>query len=248
MPHALLNNVALLAGGDGFDPFDPNGAGNLIWTLLIFLLALPFMWKMVFGPISAALLERDSKANEAVNAAQAASEQAERSQRGGRGRPRQRQRRGQEDRRRGHLPRRDPRAGHRRERQEGGRGDDRQGQGTSIGERDKAVATIRGEVVDLSLKAATEVLGRKVDGRTTSASPSPSSTPPEPAVILDPVTTRWAEALYEIAKKADAVDAIQKDTERLSMEVAPRRRSPRLSVRQRRLPGRSRGEDGAPDG
>ena len=40
-------------------------------------------------------------------------------------------------------------------------------------------------------------------------------------MILDPVTTRWAEALYEIAKKADAVDAIQKDTERLSMEVAP---------------------------
>lgn len=40
-------------------------------------------------------------------------------------------------------------------------------------------------------------------------------------MILDPVTTRWAEALYEIAKKADAVDAIQKDTERLSAEVAP---------------------------
>ena len=62
MPHALLNHVALLAAGDGkFNPLDPNGAGNLIWTLLIFLLALPFMWKMVFGPISAALLERDAR-------------------------------------------------------------------------------------------------------------------------------------------------------------------------------------------
>lgn len=40
-------------------------------------------------------------------------------------------------------------------------------------------------------------------------------------MILDPVTTRWAEALYGIARKADAVDAIQADTARLSAEVAP---------------------------
>lgn len=36
----------------------------------------------------------------------------------------------------------------------------------------------------------------------------------------DPVTRRWAEALYEVAKKADAVEAIQRDTERLSAEVS----------------------------
>lgn len=42
-------------------------------------------------------------------------------------------------------------------------------------------------------------------------------------MILDPVTTRWAEALYEIARKADAVDEIQHDTARLSREVAPAR-------------------------
>jgi len=39
-------------------------------------------------------------------------------------------------------------------------------------------------------------------------------------VILDPVTSRWAEALFEIAKKADALDQIQGDTQRLSGEVA----------------------------
>lgn len=40
-------------------------------------------------------------------------------------------------------------------------------------------------------------------------------------MIVDPVTTRWADALYGIAKKADAVDQIARDTERLSAEVAP---------------------------
>ncbi len=39
-------------------------------------------------------------------------------------------------------------------------------------------------------------------------------------MILDPVTTRWAEALFEIAKKADALDQIQGDTARLSAEVS----------------------------
>lgn len=40
-------------------------------------------------------------------------------------------------------------------------------------------------------------------------------------MILDPVTTRWADALFEIAKKADAVDEVQHDTQRLQREVSP---------------------------
>jgi len=39
-------------------------------------------------------------------------------------------------------------------------------------------------------------------------------------VILDPVTNRWADALFEVARKADALEAIQADTARLSAEVA----------------------------
>ncbi len=39
-------------------------------------------------------------------------------------------------------------------------------------------------------------------------------------MILDPVTTRWAEALFQVAQKADALEAIQRDTERLSAEVS----------------------------
>jgi len=40
-------------------------------------------------------------------------------------------------------------------------------------------------------------------------------------VILDPVTIRWADALFDVAKKAGALDEIQHDTARLSDEVAP---------------------------
>lgn len=39
-------------------------------------------------------------------------------------------------------------------------------------------------------------------------------------MILDPVTTRWAEALFEAAKKAGTLEQIQGDTARLSAEVA----------------------------
>lgn len=38
--------------------------------------------------------------------------------------------------------------------------------------------------------------------------------------MADPVTRRWAEALFEVAKKANALDDIQRDTERLSAEVS----------------------------
>lgn len=59
----------------GFNPLDVS-AGSFIWTLVIFAIALPFMWKVVFGPITAALYERDVKASEAAQAAEKAREEA----------------------------------------------------------------------------------------------------------------------------------------------------------------------------
>ncbi len=38
--------------------------------------------------------------------------------------------------------------------------------------------------------------------------------------MADAVTRRWAEALFEVAKKANALEDIQRDTERLSAEVS----------------------------
>jgi F-type H+-transporting ATPase subunit b len=65
------------AEGGGFNPLDPAGLGGLLWTLIIFLIALPFMWKIVMGPITTALAERDDRAARAITAAEKAGQDAE---------------------------------------------------------------------------------------------------------------------------------------------------------------------------
>jgi F-type H+-transporting ATPase subunit b len=67
--------VAMPAEG-GFDPFEFAG-GATFWTWVIFLLSLPVMWKFVFQPITAALVERDERVIEAAQAAEAAKREAE---------------------------------------------------------------------------------------------------------------------------------------------------------------------------
>ncbi len=62
----------------GFNPLDIAGAGNFLWTLVIFFVALIPMWKVVMGPVTRALAERDSKASAAIEEAKAASAGAER--------------------------------------------------------------------------------------------------------------------------------------------------------------------------
>ncbi len=63
----------------GFEPLKVvTGAG--FWTLLIFVLSLPFMWKNVFGPITKALAERDERAESAIAKADAARAGAEKAQ------------------------------------------------------------------------------------------------------------------------------------------------------------------------
>lgn len=51
--------------------------GAMIWTILAFVLALPVMWKFVYGPITRALEERDKKVEDAIAAAEVARKQAE---------------------------------------------------------------------------------------------------------------------------------------------------------------------------
>lgn len=51
--------------------------GAMIWTWIAFLVALPFMWKFIFGPISQALQSRDQKVEDAIAAAHAAQKKAE---------------------------------------------------------------------------------------------------------------------------------------------------------------------------
>ena len=65
------------AEGGGLDIFNV-GQASWIWTLLIFGLALFPMWKIVFGPITRALDDRETAAREAAKAAEAAREETER--------------------------------------------------------------------------------------------------------------------------------------------------------------------------
>lgn len=51
--------------------------GAMIWTFLAFFLALPVMWKFVYGPITSALEERDRKVEESILAAEKARKDAE---------------------------------------------------------------------------------------------------------------------------------------------------------------------------
>lgn len=61
----------------GLDFFNV-GQSATIWTILIFVVSLPLMWKVVFGPITKALEERENASREAARAAEAAREDTER--------------------------------------------------------------------------------------------------------------------------------------------------------------------------
>ena len=57
-------SMAVIAG-DGFDLFQWQ-PGVVIWSIAIFLVSLPFMYKFVFGPIIRNLDERDRKVEDAA--------------------------------------------------------------------------------------------------------------------------------------------------------------------------------------
>jgi len=51
--------------------------GMVVWTLIAFFLALPVMWKFVYGPITKALEDRDRKVEDSIAAAEVAQKAAE---------------------------------------------------------------------------------------------------------------------------------------------------------------------------
>ncbi|HJM40419.1 MAG TPA: F0F1 ATP synthase subunit B [Planctomycetota bacterium] len=53
------------------------GQSSFIWTIAIFLISLPFMWKVVFGPIAKALEDREEATRQAAQVAEAAREETE---------------------------------------------------------------------------------------------------------------------------------------------------------------------------
>lgn len=78
----ILANVfaasAILAEGDReLGAILDFSIGATIWTIIAFVLALPVMWKFVYGPITKALEERDRKVEDSILAAEVARKEAE---------------------------------------------------------------------------------------------------------------------------------------------------------------------------
>lgn len=159
-------NLAMLAvaAEGGFDPLHVSGAGGLLWTIVIFGVSLPFMWVVVFGKISAALTERDARAAAAIVAAERASEEAEKS------RAAVEVALGEAQAEAGKLLATARERAEARERDvlEAAKKESdamiESARTTIQAEKEKALSAIRSEVVDLSLSAASKVLGRRVDG------------------------------------------------------------------------------------
>lgn len=155
--------IAVLAEGGGFNPLDLTTGGGLFWTIIIFGVALVPIWKMVMGPITRALEERDDQATKAIAAAEEAKRGAESA-------------RSEVDAKLAQAHRdaarilEDARAGaqsREREMLDAAKKESaamlERARSEIRAEQDKAIATIRRQVVDLSLNAAGTVLRRKID-------------------------------------------------------------------------------------
>lgn len=150
-------------GGGGFNPLDLAAGGNVLWTLLIFVVSVPLIWKVVMGPVTRALEERDDHASRAIAAAERASSEAE-------------QARAEVEIKLGEAQAEAAKllaeARQRAEVREHEIVDAAKQEAAGMveaarkairAEQDKAIATIRKEVVELSLHAAGRVLERQVD-------------------------------------------------------------------------------------
>ena len=160
----LLFVTMAAEGGGGFDPLDLAGFGNFFWTLLIFLVALPFIWKVVMGPVTAALEERDDHAARAIAAAETAQAEAEKARADvevalGEAQAEAAKLLG-EARKRAEVREHEIVESAKQE----ASGMVESARKAIRAEQDKAISTIRNEVVDLTMGAASQVLGRTVDG------------------------------------------------------------------------------------
>lgn len=78
VPEVLTAALATASeGGKGLGALLEFSPGATIWTWIAFGLALPVMWKFVYGPITSALELRDRKVEDSITAAEVARQQAE---------------------------------------------------------------------------------------------------------------------------------------------------------------------------
>lgn len=155
--------VPLASEGGGFNPLDLGGAGGVLWTWIIFALAIVPIWKVVMGPIVRALSARDEQANRAIEDAKRASAEAEAA------RAEVEVKLGEA---RSESAKLLAQARERAEEREREIVEAAKQEAASLlesardairAEQDKALSTIRAEVVELTLDAAQRVIGRSVD-------------------------------------------------------------------------------------
>jgi F-type H+-transporting ATPase subunit b len=159
----LLVTPWLTPGGEGeFNPIDFASGGNFFWTLLIFIVSVPLIWLVVMGPVTRALEERDERAERAIAAAEKASREAA----DARAELEVALGEAQASAARLVAEARERAEARGHEIVEGAKGEAAQlvesARRAIRAEQDKAIAAIRNEVVDLSLRAASRVLERNV--------------------------------------------------------------------------------------
>lgn len=166
MNMAIVLSISLLEGpkeGGGFNPLDFTQLGIMLWTLIIFGVALFPIWKVVMGPITKALFERDAKVEAAIAAAEVARRETEKARaevEASLAEARAEAARTLE------AARARAEVREREMNEEATKASEKllERARTEIqSEQDKAVAQIRAQVVDLSLAAAGKVLERRVD-------------------------------------------------------------------------------------
>jgi F-type H+-transporting ATPase subunit b len=160
----MFGAVAVLAAseGGGFNPFE-FVPGAAVWTWIIFLAALPLLWKLIFKPITQALDARDQRVEDAIKAAdeaRARTEEAMRASKAELDTARAEARRMVEEaigraQRQGQEALVAARAEAQREREKAREEID--------AEKRKALLEIRGEVVKLTMLATSRLLQRQVD-------------------------------------------------------------------------------------
>ncbi len=147
----------------GFNPLDLALGGNALWTWVIFLVALPFIWRIVMGPVTNALEERDQHVARAIAAAEKASAEAEKARADveialGQAQAEAVKLMG-EARQRAEVREHEIVDAAKQE----AAGMVESARKAIRAEQDKAISAIRNEVVDLAMNAAGQVLERNVD-------------------------------------------------------------------------------------
>ena len=160
----MLRTIAVvISEGGGFNPLDFTQLGIMIWTWIIFLAAIVPIWKVVMGPVSRMLLERDERMTSAIAAAEKAKSDAEAARMAVEASLAEA---------RAEAARTLQEAHARAEAREKEILEEAKDASEKLlerareeirGEQAKAVAQIRAQVVELSLSAAGKVLERKVD-------------------------------------------------------------------------------------